>query len=187
MPLSSSCTGLLGRSNSLTSQEIIASDVMKAMVSLIGSLRHKRQLAGLRVIAGLALSSDSAARKLLSPEVLGCIQASPYLRLHSSLCIGWSSWLICGQGRACLCVRRHAARSRVSRKRAWIAGGQSQSEYARASLNCMHKELILTPGCQCIRCLPPIALQRVILSCIDHQSSLLLQPSSSLLNFGWGP
>lgn len=68
------CIGLLGRHNSLTSQEIIASDVMSAMVTLIASLRHKRQLAGLGVISGLALSSESAARKLLSPVVLSCLQ-----------------------------------------------------------------------------------------------------------------
>lgn len=71
--------GLLGRHNSLTSQEIIASNVMSAMISLIGSLRHKRQLAGLHVISGLALSSESAARKLLSAEVLGSLQVKPLL------------------------------------------------------------------------------------------------------------
>ena len=36
------CAGLLGRSNSLTSQEIIASDVLSAMVTLLASTQHKR-------------------------------------------------------------------------------------------------------------------------------------------------
>ena len=69
--------GLLGRSNSLTSQEIIASDVLSAMVTLLASTQHKRQRAGLDVISGLALSSDSAARKLLTPQTLQHLQASP--------------------------------------------------------------------------------------------------------------
>ena len=66
--------GLLGRHNSLTSNEIIESDVLSAMLSLIGSVKHKNQLAGLAVISGLALSSEAAARKLLTPETLGCLK-----------------------------------------------------------------------------------------------------------------
>ena len=75
------CVGLLGRSNSLTSQEIIASDVLSAMVTLLASTQHKRQRAGLDVISGLALSSDSAARKLLTPQTLQHLQACFLLSL----------------------------------------------------------------------------------------------------------
>ncbi len=62
--------GLLGRHNSITSEEIIQSDVLAAMLSLICSVKHKSQLAGLQVIAGLALTSEAAAQRLLTPEVL---------------------------------------------------------------------------------------------------------------------
>ena len=64
------CAGLLGRHNGITSEEIIQSDVLAAMLSLIGSVKHKSQLAGLQVIAGLALTSEAAAQRLLTPEVL---------------------------------------------------------------------------------------------------------------------
>ncbi len=40
------------------------------MVSLIQSVKHKNQLAGLKVISGLALSSETAAKKLLTKELL---------------------------------------------------------------------------------------------------------------------
>ena len=62
--------GLLGRHNGLTSEEIIQSDVLAAMLELITSVKHKSQLAGLQVIAGLALTSEAAAHRLLTPEVL---------------------------------------------------------------------------------------------------------------------
>ena len=39
------------------------------MLDLICSLRHKSQLAGLGVLAGLALTSPEAAKKLLSPKL----------------------------------------------------------------------------------------------------------------------
>lgn len=68
---------------------------MSAMVSLIASLRHKRQLAGLGVIAGLALSSDSAARKLLSPEVLSCLQVPS---CHACFCPGCKRDLLSDEG-----------------------------------------------------------------------------------------
>ena len=73
--------GLLGRHNSITTNEIIDSDVLSTMVSLISSLKHKNQLAGLAVISGLALSSEAAARKLLTPEVLKCLKVRA--TLHS--------------------------------------------------------------------------------------------------------
>ena len=69
-----SIAGLLGRHNSITTNEIIDSDVLSTMVTLISSLKHKNQLAGLAVISGLALSSEAAARKLLTPEVLKCLK-----------------------------------------------------------------------------------------------------------------
>lgn len=77
--------GLLGRHNSFTSDEIIQSDVLRTMLTLMSSLKHKSQLAGLQVIAGLALTSEAAAQKLLTPQVL---QASHL------------SWLIRRQGAA---------------------------------------------------------------------------------------
>ncbi len=63
-------TGLLGRHDSFTSDEIIQGDVLSAMLSLMRSVKHKSQLAGLHVIAGLALTSEASARKLLTPHVL---------------------------------------------------------------------------------------------------------------------
>lgn len=46
------------------------------MVSLIQSVKHKNQLAGLKVVAGLALSSVAAARKLLTKELLGGLKVN---------------------------------------------------------------------------------------------------------------
>ena len=46
------------------------------MVALIQSKKHKNQLAGLSVIAGLALSSEAAARKLLTPDLLSSLMVS---------------------------------------------------------------------------------------------------------------
>jgi hypothetical protein len=89
--------GLLGRYNSFTSDEIIQSDVLRTMLSLMRSLKHKSQLAGLHVIAGLALTSEVAARKLLTPQVLQASSqgaASPTASLGASLsinCIPYSS------------------------------------------------------------------------------------------------
>jgi hypothetical protein len=68
--LSPLCAGLLGRHDSFTSDEIIQGDVLSAMLSLMRSVKHKSQLAGLHVIAGLALTSEASARKLLTPNVL---------------------------------------------------------------------------------------------------------------------
>ena len=80
--------GLLGRHNSITTNEIIDSDVLSTMVTLISSLKHKNQLAGLAVISGLALSSEAAARKLLTAEVLKCLKVCA--RHHSC---GENLWL----------------------------------------------------------------------------------------------
>ncbi|BDA47659.1 probable calcium-independent phospholipase A2-gamma at C-terminar half [Coccomyxa sp. Obi] len=66
--------GLLGRHDSFTSDEIIQGDVLSAMLSLMCSVKHKSQLAGLHVIAGLALTSEASARKLLTPNVLQALQ-----------------------------------------------------------------------------------------------------------------
>ncbi|EIE23713.1 hypothetical protein COCSUDRAFT_41874 [Coccomyxa subellipsoidea C-169] len=66
--------GLLGRHDSFTSDEIIQGDVLSAMLSLMRSVKHKSQLAGLHVIAGLALTSEASARKLLTPHVLQALQ-----------------------------------------------------------------------------------------------------------------
>ena len=71
--------GLLGRHNSITTDEIIESDVLAAMNGLIGSMKHANQLAGLQVVAGLALASDSAARRLLSPELLQNLMVRVFL------------------------------------------------------------------------------------------------------------
>ncbi|KAK9861855.1 hypothetical protein WJX84_002096 [Apatococcus fuscideae] len=60
---------LLGTHNSITTNEIIESNVLSAMLSLISSCKHKSQLAGLRVLGVLALTSDAAAAKLLTPRV----------------------------------------------------------------------------------------------------------------------
>ena len=62
--------GLLGRHNSITTNEIIDRNVLATMVSLIQSVKHKNQLAGLKVVSGLALSSEAAAKKLLTKELL---------------------------------------------------------------------------------------------------------------------
>ncbi|KAK9820032.1 hypothetical protein WJX72_005289 [[Myrmecia] bisecta] len=61
--------GLLGRHNSLTSAEIVQSDVLSAMLSLITSPKIKSQLAGFQVVASLALTSDAAAKKLCSLQL----------------------------------------------------------------------------------------------------------------------
>ena len=63
------CAGLLGTHNSITTNEIIESDVLSAMLTLISSIKHKSQLAGLRVIGALALTSDAAAGKLLTSRL----------------------------------------------------------------------------------------------------------------------
>lgn len=44
--------------------------MLSAMLSLMRSVKHKSQLAGLHVITGLALTSEASARKLLTPDVL---------------------------------------------------------------------------------------------------------------------
>jgi len=48
--------------------------VLATLVSLIGSVKHKSQLAGLGVISGLALSSETAARKLLTKDLLTALK-----------------------------------------------------------------------------------------------------------------
>ncbi|KAK9839624.1 hypothetical protein WJX81_001442 [Elliptochloris bilobata] len=68
--------GLLGRHNSLTSLEIIEGDVLSAMMRLITSTKHKNQLAGLQVVAGLALASEASAVKLLTPDMLKALNAA---------------------------------------------------------------------------------------------------------------
>ena len=65
----SHAAGLLGRSALFSSDEMIQGDVLRTMLDLICSLRHKSQLAGLGVLAGLALTSPEAAKKLLSPKL----------------------------------------------------------------------------------------------------------------------
>ena len=47
------------------------------MISLIQSVKHKNQLAGLKVISGLALSSETAAKKLLTKELLSGLKVAP--------------------------------------------------------------------------------------------------------------
>ena len=61
--------GLLGESELFTSDYIIQSDVLRTMLDLICSLKHKSQLAGLGVLAGLAMTSAEMAKKLLSPKL----------------------------------------------------------------------------------------------------------------------
>ncbi len=59
------------------------------MLSLMCSVKHKSQLAGLHVIAGLALTSDASARKLLTPNVLQVCPETHFqepMAPHSSLC-----------------------------------------------------------------------------------------------------
>ncbi len=76
--------GLLGKSELFTSDDIIQSDVLRTMLDLICSLKHKSQLAGLSVLAGLAMTSAEMAKKLLSPKLH---QASGLIRLlHVSMC-----------------------------------------------------------------------------------------------------
>ena len=77
--------GLLGRHNGITSEEIIQSDVLSAMLSLICSVKHKSQLAGLQVIAGLALTSEAAAQRLLTPEVLQVPTHAPVITYRCEL------------------------------------------------------------------------------------------------------
>lgn len=59
----------MGKSELFTSDGIIQSDVLRTMLDLICSLKHKSQLAGLGVLAGLALTSAEMAKKLLSPKL----------------------------------------------------------------------------------------------------------------------
>ena len=47
---------------------------MAAMLSLICSAKHKSQLAGLQVLASLALLSHAAAQKLMSQRLLTALQ-----------------------------------------------------------------------------------------------------------------
>ena len=61
--------GLLGKSELFTSDDIIQGDVLRTMLDLICSLKHKSQLAGLGVLAGLAMTSAETARRLLSPKL----------------------------------------------------------------------------------------------------------------------
>lgn len=68
--------GLLGQHNTIAGNEIIESGVMAAMLSLICSAKHKSQLAGLQVLASLALVSDAAAQKLMSQRLLTALQVS---------------------------------------------------------------------------------------------------------------
>lgn len=68
--------GLLGRHNAAIISEIIDSDVLSACLALISSTRHAWQLAGLRVVADLALSSDDAAQRLMADRLLDAMQAS---------------------------------------------------------------------------------------------------------------
>ena len=82
-------TGLLGRSELFTSDGIIQSDVLRTMLDLICSLKHKSQLAGLGVLAGLALTSAEMAKKLLSPK------------LHQAISTQSPVWQL-GQDQTCL-------------------------------------------------------------------------------------
>ena len=72
------CAGLLGQHNSITSNVIIEEGVLAAMLSLICTAKHKSQLAGLQVLASLALVSNTAAQKLLSQRLLAALQVNPY-------------------------------------------------------------------------------------------------------------
>ena len=72
--------GLLGRHNSITTNEIIDRNVLATMISLIQSVKHKNQLAGLKVISGLALSSETAAKKLLTKELLSGLKVASLLK-----------------------------------------------------------------------------------------------------------
>lgn len=72
------CAGLLGHHNSITTNEIIEGGVLAAMLTLISSYKLKGQLAGLRVVASLALISDSAARKLLTPRLQTVLEVSSW-------------------------------------------------------------------------------------------------------------
>ena len=79
----SHAAGLLGRSALFSSDEMIQGDVLRTMLDLICSLRHKSQLAGLGVLAGLAMTSAEAAIKLLSRKLHQvCV---PQYSGHSSL------------------------------------------------------------------------------------------------------
>ena len=66
--------GLLGQHNTIASTEIIEGGVMAAMLTLICTAKHKSQLAGLQVLASLALVSDAAAQKLMSERLLTALQ-----------------------------------------------------------------------------------------------------------------
>ena len=79
----SHAAGLLGRGALFSSDEMIQGDVLRTMLDLICSLRHKSQLAGLGVLAGLAMTSPEAARKLLSPKLHQVCR--PLWNGHSSL------------------------------------------------------------------------------------------------------
>ena len=96
-----SCAGLLGRHNTIASNEIIQSGVMAAMLSLICSAKHKSQMAGLQVLAVLALVSDAAAQKLMSQRLLTALQVS---QQHSPVSLDHR---VCVY--ACLCTHVLAA------------------------------------------------------------------------------
>lgn len=52
--------------------------MLSAMLSLISSIKHKSQLAGLRVIGALALTSDAAAGKLLTLRLEQLLMVNGY-------------------------------------------------------------------------------------------------------------
>jgi hypothetical protein len=70
---------LLGEHNSITTNELISQNVLATLVSLISSVKHKSQLAGLGVISGLALSSETAPKKLLTKDLLTGLKVPPLL------------------------------------------------------------------------------------------------------------
>lgn len=64
------------------------------MLSLMCSVKHKSQLAGLHVIAGLALTSEASARKLLTPNVLQVCPETLPGELGSSRVILFKRWRV---------------------------------------------------------------------------------------------
>ena len=77
---------------------------MAAMLSLICSAKHKSQLAGLQVLASLALVSDAAAQKLMSQRLLTALQVSTSCSYIACNALESSALSLYSSASMCICV-----------------------------------------------------------------------------------
>lgn len=66
--------GLLAKHSAGIADEIVDCDVLSAALTLITSTRYTHQVAGLQLIADLAFASESAAVRLMTPDLLVAMQ-----------------------------------------------------------------------------------------------------------------